>query len=47
MKQITGKVYRKEGKDRERLYTEITCLDCGAKTYERKKEKIEQALHLA
>jgi hypothetical protein len=44
MKQITGKTYRKEGKDRERLYTEITCLECGAKTYERKKEKIEQAL---
>jgi hypothetical protein len=45
MKQITGKVYRKEGRDRERLYTEITCLECGAKTYERKKDKIDQALH--
>jgi hypothetical protein len=44
MKQITGKTYRKEGKDRERLYTEITCLECGAKTYERKKDKIQAAL---
>ena len=44
MKTITGKVHRKEGKERERLYTEITCSECGAKTYERKKDKIEQAL---
>jgi transcription elongation factor Elf1 len=44
MKQITGKTYRKEGKDRERLYTEITCLECGAKTYERRTDRIKAAL---
>jgi hypothetical protein len=43
-KSITGKVYRKEGREGERLYTEITCNDCGAKTYERKTSKIQLAL---
>jgi len=44
MKTIVGKEYRKEGKDGERLYTVIQCCDCGAKTYERKQDKIKQAL---
>ena len=43
-KQIKGKAYRKEGKERERLYTVIECLDCGALTYERKATKIAAAL---
>jgi len=43
-KHITGKTYRKEGRDRERLFTEITCSDCGAKTYERRKDRIQAAL---
>jgi hypothetical protein len=45
MKTIVGKEYRKEGKDGERLYTVIQCCDCGAKTYERKKDKIDKALN--
>ena len=45
MKVIKGQAYRKEGKERERLYTVIECLDCGATTYERKKDKVLAALN--
>lgn len=43
-KRVIGKEYRKEGRERERLYTVIQCDDCGATTYERKAKKIQEAL---
>lgn len=44
MKTIGKKVYRKEGKQGNRLFTEIICDNCGAVTYERKPKKIQEAL---
>ena len=45
MKRLTGrKVYKKEGRDRERLHSEIECSECGAKTYERRSTRIKAAL---
>ena len=44
MKRVIGKTYRREGKQGERLYSIIQCDECGALTYERKANKIEQAL---
>ena len=43
-KHIAGKQYRKEGKQRERLYTVIECDHCGHKTYARRSGRIQKAL---
>ena len=43
-KHIVGRETRKEGRERARIYTVIECSTCGAKTYERKQRKIEEAL---
>ena len=44
MKKLGKRVYRKEGKDRERLFTEIICQECGHITYERRSGRIQKAL---
>ena len=44
MKRLIGKVHRKEGRDRERLYSVIECSECGAKTYERRSTRVQAAL---
>lgn len=43
-KHIGKQVHRREGKDRERLFTEIICDDCGHTTYERRSTRIQLAL---
>jgi hypothetical protein len=43
-KHTIGKEIRKEGRERERIYTVIQCDVCGTKSYERKQRKIEEAL---
>jgi hypothetical protein len=43
-KHAIGKEIRKEGRERERIHTVIQCDVGGAKSYERKQRKIEQAL---
>lgn len=44
MKRVIRKVHRKEGRDRERLFSEIECSECGAKTYERRSTRVQAAL---
>lgn len=46
-KHIVGRETRKEGRERARIYTILECSTCGAKTYERKQRKIEEALQRA
>lgn len=46
-KHIVGKETRKEGRERERIYTIIECSTCCSRTYERKQRKIEEALSRA
>ena len=44
MKTIIGTCHRKEGKDRERLFTAIQCSECGHVIYERRSGRIQAAL---
>ena len=43
-KHTIGKEYRKEGRERARLYTVIKCDICGATTYERRTHRVKTAL---
>ena len=43
MKKVVGVQHRKEGV-RERLFQVIECQDCGAKTYERRSNRVAEAL---
>ena len=44
MKHIIGKKYRKEGRDRERLFTVIQCDQCNDITYQRLSNRVAEAL---
>jgi hypothetical protein len=43
-KHTISKEIRKEGREREHIYTVIQCDVCGSKSYERKQRKIEEVL---
>ena len=43
-KHVIGRECRKEGRERDRIYTVIECDVCRSRTYERKQRKIQEAL---